>query len=84
MVLDWLVQRHHELKETKKQCFDELDLYKDKLPEADTISKVRGVEGMVARDYWLILAETFDKKFEFGGRLFGTLSTLYSTTAIQS
>ena len=71
LVLDWIVQRHPELKETKKQCFDEHFLFKDKLPEADTISKIRGLEGMFARNHWLILAETFNKKLEFEGRLFG-------------
>lgn len=71
VVLEWLSERYPELKEEKQACFDELNLYKDKLPEADTIAKIRGVEGMVARNYWLILAETFDKKLEFEGRSFG-------------
>lgn len=70
-VLDWLAQRHPELKETKRGCFDELQQYKDKLHEADTVPKIRGIEGMVARNYWLILAETFDETLEFEGRGFG-------------
>ncbi|WP_019178002.1 CRISPR-associated endonuclease Cas1 [Methanomassiliicoccus luminyensis] len=69
--LDWMVQRYPELKDSKKSCFDELALYQSKLPEADSIAKIRGVEGMVARNYWLIVAETFDKKWEFEGRVFG-------------
>lgn len=69
--LDWMVQRYPELKDSKKACFDELTLYQSKLPEADSIAKIRGVEGMVARNYWLIVAETFDKKWEFEGRVFG-------------
>jgi len=70
-VLDWVAQRHPDVRETKKGCFEELDEFKDRLPEADTIAKVRGIEGMVARNYWLILAETFDKRLEFEGRAFG-------------
>ena len=71
LVLDLLTQRYPELKETKKPCFDELALYQSKLPEADTIAKIRGVEGMVARNYWLIVAETFDESLGFEGRVFG-------------
>jgi CRISP-associated protein Cas1 len=54
-VLDWVAQRHPDVRETKKGCFRELDEYKDRLPAADTIAKVRGIEGMVACNYWLIL-----------------------------
>jgi len=71
IVLDWLVQRYPELKEKRMECFDELGKYKSELINANTISKILGIEGMVARNYWLILAETFDKKWGFEGRLFG-------------
>lgn len=70
-VLDWLVQRYPELKAKRIECFDELDKYKSELVNANTISKILGIEGMVARNYWIILAETFDKKWGFEGRLFG-------------
>ena len=70
-VIDWLVQRHPELKETKRACLEELALFRTKLPDTRTVAQIRGVEGMVARNYWLILAGTFDDKLEFEGRLIG-------------
>lgn len=70
-VLNWLTQRYPELKDTKKASFDELNLYKGDLAGAATISQILGIEGMVARNYWLILAEIFDKKWKFEGRLIG-------------
>ena len=70
-VLDWLTQRYPELKESKKASFDELNRYKGDLAEVKTISEILGIEGMVARNYWLILAEIFDKKWKFEGRLIG-------------
>lgn len=71
LILDWLTIRHPELTEEKKSCFDELSLYQSKLPEADIVAKIRGVEDMVARNYWLIVAEVLSDRFEFEGRVFG-------------
>lgn len=70
-VLDWLTQRYPELKEIYKVSFDELNHYKGNLSEVEKVSEILGIEGMVARNYWLILAEIFDKKWKFEGRLIG-------------
>jgi CRISP-associated protein Cas1 len=87
-VLDWLCQRHPELREEKRECFTELGRYQSQLPQATTVAQVRGVEGMVAKDYWAIASHVIDKKHGFEGRVFGktgrTMDAVYMRSAVPS
>lgn len=71
LVLDWLCQRYPELRKDKKAQFDELESFQPQLPKATTVAQIRGVEGMVAKNYWAIVLHMVDDKLGFEGRLFG-------------
>jgi len=70
-VLDWIVTRYPEVKDTCQAHFDELGEYRPFLATARTPKEVMGIEGMVARNYWLIVQEIVDDKFGFEGRVTG-------------
>lgn len=67
-VLDWIVSRYPEVKVTCKAQFDELNEYKPLLSKARTTKEVMDIEGMVARNYLLIVQEVIDDNFVFDGR----------------
>jgi CRISPR-associated protein Cas1 len=70
-VLDWVVSRYPEVKDTCQAQFDELEKFRPFLATARTPKEVMGIEGMVARNYWLIVQEVIDDKFCFEGRVVG-------------
>jgi CRISPR-associated protein Cas1 len=70
-VIDWLTSRYPEIKETRGSCFAEIDEYRARTAAVKTTRELVGIEGMVARNYWLIVREVIDPKLEFVGRLMG-------------
>ena len=80
IVLDWLVLRYPELKDTKKGLFAQIDDFQTRLPGAKTTKDVRSIEGNIANAYWEIVSSTFEEKFEFEGRLIGKTGRPYGAS----
>ena len=70
-VLDSIIQRYQELKDTKKEFVVQINDLQERLPRAKNTKEVRSIERSIVNAYLDIVSSTFDKRLEFEGRVIG-------------